>query len=174
MFIFLSPITSWAAGGGIPVSFIFFQTLNFVCFIAIIAFLLRKKAPSILQQKHKDYLTMKARALGLYDEACAERTVLTKKISDIKKRENQFEEDLSEAVEEVQKTLIAATKEQCLSILRAAQNLVDQKWMKMKIQLEEDFLNEVESLCRQYCRKAPPLPVQLKNKQKPPRQREAL
>ena len=172
--VFFIPAGAWAAGGGIPVSFIFFQALNFIFFIAIIAFLLRKKAPSILQQKHQDYLTMKKRAENLYNRACAERTALEKKLSDIKQKESQFEEDLTESVKEVQKNLISETKEQCLSILRTAQNLVDQKWMKMKTQLEEEFLNEVESLCRQYCRQAPPAPVHLLEIKKPPHQREAL
>ena len=162
--IFFSVFSASAAGGGeVPVSFIFFQALNFICFLGIILFILRKKGPAVLRQKHKDYLTMKERAQNLYNSACAEQKALKNKISDINKREDKFEEELSEAVSRAQKNLIVETKQQCLSILKTAQNLVDQKWMKIKTQLEKDFLSEVESLCEKHCRKAPPAPVDLKS-----------
>lgn len=143
-------VSSRAAGGeGIPVSFILFQTLNFLIFLGISAYIFLKKAPKFILLQYKDYLSMKERAETLYQQAQKNKELAQKKLSQIKEKEARFDEELKLELKKMEVKLNQDLKEQENSIFRMAQNFVDQELIKLKTNLKDKFLNQVEALCRE-------------------------
>ena len=135
LFVFTLPAT---AGGnaGVPWSFVFFQALNFLTFLMILFYLLKKKLPPILQQKRKEFIAYKNQAGTLEKEnreKCfkLEQEVLALDIkaknihieaqNSIKKlREEKQQEYLSwlECIKQQQKTEIERRKKKEIELLK--------------------------------------------------------
>ena len=100
-----APVLSQATGaeGGIPLSFVLFQILNFSVFTACLFFLLRKKLPEFLQQKRKDFLDYRARAGDLEEQEQSARKVWAQKLHEIEEKEKTLTADVQKALSLLQK-----------------------------------------------------------------------
>ena len=142
-------VSSRAAGGeGIPVSFVLFQALNFLIFFGILVYIFLKQAPKLVLRQYKDYTAMKERAEALYQQTKKKKKETQQKLFQIKERETRFDEELSLELKKMEAKLNQDLKEQENSIFRMAQNFVDQELIKLKTNLKNRFLNQVEALCR--------------------------
>ena len=138
-----------ASREGIPVSFIFFQTLNFLIFLGISIYFFLKHVPKFVLRQYKDYISMRDRAEDLYQQTKKNIEETQKKLSQIKEKEVHFDEELHLELEKMEAKLNQELKEQQSSILRMAQNAIDQELIKLKAGLKKKFLNQVEALCRE-------------------------
>ena len=150
LFLTLFTLSSVAASGeGIPVSFVLFQAFNFLIFFGILAYIFLKKAPPFVLRQYKDYVSMKKRAEDLYQQAKKNKEETQKKLFRIKERQTRFDEELRLELEKMEVQLNQDLKEQQSSIARMAKNFIDQELIKLKTNLKNKFLNQVEALCRE-------------------------
>ncbi len=137
-----------ASGEGIPVSFILFQTLNFLIFLGIVIYIFLKQAPKFILRQYNDYISMRNRAEDLYQQTKKNIENTQEKLSQMKERETRFDKELRFELEKMEAKLNQDLQEQQSSILRMAQNFIDQELIKLKTSLKNKFLNQVEALCR--------------------------
>ena len=138
-----------ASGEGIPVTFILFQLLNFLIFLGIVVYIFLKQAPRFVLRQYEDYVAMKNRAEDLYQQTKRSIEETQKKLSQITEKETRFNEELRLELEKMEVKLNQDLTEQQESILRMAQNFIDQELIKMRTNLKNKFLNQVEALCRE-------------------------
>lgn len=148
LIIFPTAFLSAAAGEGIPVSFVLFQTLNFLIFMGIVVYIFLKQAPKFVLRQYEDYISMKSRADDLYQQTKKNIEETQKKLSQIKDKEMRFNEELKLELEKMEFKLNQDLKEQQSSILRMGQNFIDQELIRIRANLKNKFLNQVEALCR--------------------------
>lgn len=147
--LFYTAFTLAAGGEGIPVSFVLFQALNFFIFLGILIYIFVKQTPKFVLRQYEDYIAMKERAESLYQQAKKHKEETQQKLFQIKEKETRFDEELSLELKKVETQLNQNLKEQQNSIVRVAQNFIDQELMKLKTNLKNKFLNRVEVLCRE-------------------------
>ena len=95
-----------ASGEGIPVSFILFQTLNFLIFLGISIYIFLKQAPKFIFRQYNDYISMRNRAEELYQQTKKNMEDTQKKLSQIKERETRFDGELRFELEKWKPNLI--------------------------------------------------------------------
>ncbi len=150
LFLVAAPVCSLSAvGEGIPVSFILFQTFNFLIFLGFVVYLFLKKAPPYILQQYNDYISMKNRAENLYRQAEDNIKKTQHKLSQIKEKSGRFDEELNFELEKMSVQLDQDLKEQKDAVLRTAQNFIDQKLIKLKTGLNKKFIDQVFTLCRE-------------------------
>ena len=150
LFLAVSPLCSLAAvGEGIPVSFILFQTFNFLIFLGLVIHLFLKKAPPFILRQYNDYISMKNRADDLYRQAEKNIENTQKKLFQIKEKSTRFDEELSVELDKMSAQLNQGLKEQKSAVLRTARNFIDQEFIKLKTDLNKTFLDRVLALCRE-------------------------
>ena len=97
--LFLSPITAFAGGNeGVPVHFVFFQVLNFSLFIGALIYLLKKKIPSLLEQKQNDFLEYRQKAIKLEKKRIEECILLEKELQILAEKENNLDKSVANAL----------------------------------------------------------------------------
>ena len=145
----LFPIFVFSAGSGeIPVSFILFQSLNFIIFLAILVYIIVKKVPKILQRKYQDYQSMNARAKELYKTALNENKVIKEKLSKMKRQFENFQAELNQKTKEVERKISEDTQNICDGILREVQTQIDREFIQLKQKLTNEVLKQIEILCQ--------------------------
>ena len=149
LIMFYTLASSAASEEGVPVTFVLFQALNFLIFFGIIVYIFLKYAPKFVLQQYEDYVAMKNRAEGLYQQTKKNIEETQKKLSQIKEKETRFDEELRLELEKMEVKLNQDLKEQQDSILRMAQNFIDQELIKIRTNLKNKFLHQVEALCRE-------------------------
>ena len=158
MLIFISIFLFWpglaeAATEGIPLTWVFFQTLNFTLFALVLVYLIRKKLPSFLQKKKQDFLEYQKKAQemekqnqSIYLSLQKEWKVLQmqeQSISqDVEKALYNLEEELKKQEKKEQETLKVQTlqelKRQRLKELRDLKNrILEQVMIQAKQRLKE-------------------------------------
>ena len=104
--LFLSPITAFAGGNeGVPVSFVFFQILNFSLFVGALIYLLKKKLPSLLERKQNDFLEYRQKAIELEKKRIEECALLEKDLQVLAEKENNLDKSVAKALNLLEKEL---------------------------------------------------------------------
>jgi len=150
LFIIFYALSSLATSEeGVPVVFVLFQTLNFLIFLGIIVYIFLKKTPEFILRQYEDYISMRSRAENLYQQTKKKMEETQKKLSQIKEKEIRFDEELLLELKKMEVKLDQDLKEQKSSVLRMAQNFIDQELIRIRTNLKNKFLNQVEALCRE-------------------------
>lgn len=158
---------SWArVEDGIPLKLIATQLFNFSIFAGILIYIIKTKLPQKLKQTYDDFISMNQRAETLYKQATQEQKEIHIKTKTLQKRKDKSEEELDEEISRLEKSLDAQMKAECSSILRVAQNFVDQEWMRQKRLLQKEFLEKVSDLSTEICKNSDPqMLLNLKSKE---------
>ena len=99
VFLFFFPGFALAGGNeGIPVPFVFFQVLNFSLFLGALVYLVKKKVPALLEQRRRDFLEYRKKAMEMEKRHTAECVLLEQDLQNLEEKEKNLNASVAKAL----------------------------------------------------------------------------
>jgi len=149
LFFLALPVLSGAAGDGIPVSFILFQTLNFGIFLGLIIFFIARKIPLLLKRKHQDFIEMTQKSKKLFEQTQKENEQIKQKLKTVENQMTQVESVAQKQIQTMQERVSTETKEIQINLRKEAQNILNRERIKLKQNLLVEVLEKMKHSCRE-------------------------
>ena len=134
------PMHSFAEGKGLPLAFVLSQIFNFSLFVLALFFLLRKKIPDFLRQKHRDFVEYRKKALELEKSRRANCLLWREKVRALE------EKNLSQAVEKALNNLRKELSLREETELKTLKIKMEREIKRLKIKTAGRLKNRILSL----------------------------
>ena len=144
--LLISPFALAASGGhgdhGVPWGVITTQIINFAIVIALLTYLLRKKAADHFQGRAQSYEALLTRAESAKKEAEANKKQISERLSKLEQNaQNSIAQAKAEA-EELKAKILQEAKELSKKLEEEAQRTVEFEIQRAKEQIRKDLLQE--------------------------------